>query len=51
VRDSDEIVVCGRDPQHNVGKREVGKKLPVADEEMDPLYIGLIGTALVRNEV
>jgi hypothetical protein len=46
VRDRDERARLRRHPQHDVGEGEVGEELPVADEQVQPLDVG-VGRATV----
>jgi hypothetical protein len=51
VGDRHEIVVAGRYPEHDIGESEVGEKLPVPDEEVEPFDVGVVGATLGENEV
>ena len=51
VGDGDETRRRARHPQHDVGEGEVGEQLPVADEQVQPLDVGLAGAALRLDEI
>ena len=51
VRDGDEAAVGRRHPEHDVGEGEVGEQLPVADEQVQPLDVGLAGAPLREDEI
>ena len=51
VRDGDERVVFGRHPDHDVGERQVGEKLTVAGETVEPLHVGFARPTLGVDEI
>ena len=51
MSDRDEVVVCGGNPEHDIGESEVSQKLPVADEHVQPVDVGLRGSPLGKYEI
>ena len=49
--DGYEPSVLARHPEHDVGERKVGEQLPVADQEVQPLDVGVAEAALRLNEL
>jgi hypothetical protein len=51
VGDGDEAALGAGHPEHDVREREVGEKLPVADEQMQPLDVRFARTSLGLYEI
>ncbi|BDZ53687.1 hypothetical protein GCM10025870_07600 [Agromyces marinus] len=49
MRDGDESVFAGGNPQHDVGEGEVGEQLEVADEHVQPIDVGLAAAPWART--
>ena len=43
--------VAGGDPQHQVGEGEVGEQLPLRDQQMQPLEVGVVEGGVLAYEV
>jgi len=44
-------LVNGWHPEHNIRESEIGKKLPISDEKVEPFNVGARRTALRENEI
>ncbi len=52
LRDGDIAgAVAGGNPQHEVGEGEVGEQLPLRDQQMQPLEIGVTESGVLADEV
>ena len=51
VRHGDEFGVARGHPQHDVGEREVGEQLQIADEHVQPVDVGRTAAALGEDEI
>ena len=51
MRNGDETVIGRGHPQHDVGEGEIGEQLPVADEQVQPLDVGLARSPLGLDEI
>src|SRR5699024_5300488 len=50
VRDGHVVSVVGRQPEHQVGERQVGDHLPVADQQVQPLGILRAQSAVLLDQ-